>query len=509
MDTKRFVINVYSHGIHVRVNYRTDRSLLRSFYDKLSVFDERFIPGRGRVRMLKNTYATYHGKDSSYGLHRNHMMDLLEHLKRSGVLDSDVTVIFAEPYKPQPSNLVLKPGVALYDYQEPIHEFLQMPKPTRVLPLQTGKGKTAISLFTIAHAKVRAAVVMGAMHIETWIKDSKWMFEGEWHENIVVVKGSKKLRDTIRSARKGKLTQSIILISITTLRRFLSEHEKEEEGFDYGCTPLELYKVLGVGIRITDEAHENLHFNFRHDIETTVPKAIFLSATLKSNDNFVNGLYETIYPIDSRYEGLEWDKYIKVDALGYGLKDPTKVRYKAYGGRYNHIVFEEWIMADKNRLRNYFDMIQRIIEVGYLKGYQEGMKCLIFFGSKQMCEVAALHFKDLFPNHSTHAYTGDHDSEILHSNDIVCTTLGSSGTGKDIKGLRTVILTTALFARERNIQVLGRLRKLEEMFPGVDPKFYYLVCRDIDKHMQYHRNKVVLFKDYAKEVKSSNTNFMV
>lgn len=367
---------------------------------------------------------------------------------------------------------------------------------------------TFMALYAATRLQVRTAVVMGAMHIDTWKKDADWILEGGSEENIRVIKGGIKLRKLIAEAKADKLNSNILLFSINTLRDYLTDYEKNGTS-GYGCEPKDLWALLGVGLRITDESHENLHFHFRLDIETHSNKVVFLSATLKSNDPFINKMYETIYPLRARFTKLEWKKYIRVEALGYGLLEPQKVRYKGHGGRYNQIVYEDWLRKKDSRLINYFKMIHRIATVGFLNDYQPGQKLLIFFSSKAMCEEAAIYLRNVISDKTIHAYTGDHDTEILHTNDIVCTTLGSAGTGKDIDGLTTVIMTTALVARERNIQVLGRLRNLESKFPGVTPRFYYVVCRDIDKHVQYHKTKQVLFQDFAKEVLTTNTAFLV
>lgn len=505
----RFKVQVFSHGLKIRPLSQTDRGLLQEFAKELTVFDERFVPGRGMVRQAKQVFATYHPKSSSFGIHRGHLKPLLEFLERRGVSRKDVSVVIEDvEYMSASNSLTINAGVEPRGRQPEIIDFLCKEISTRVLPAQTGLGKTFMALYASAMMGKRTACVMGAMHIDTWKKDVGWIMEGGAEENVRIVKGGSKMRKLIKEAQDGTLTDNIIFFSVNTIRDYLTDFEKNGKS-SYGCDPIDFYKTLGVGLRITDEAHENLHFNFRHDIETNVSQAIYLSATLKSNDAFVNKLYDTIYPPTLRFKGLVWNKYIDASGLGYGLNEPAKVKYKGPGGRYNHIVYEDWIRADVKRTRAYFDMIARILEVGYIKDCQPGMTSAIFFSSVAMCDDAEAYFKERYPDKKVSAYTGVHEDVVLHSNDIICTTIGSCGTGKDIKGLKCVILTTALSAREKNIQVLGRLRDLENQFAGVTPLFYYLVCRDIKKHMDYHRNKVELFSDFAKTVRTVNTNFSI
>lgn len=365
---------------------------------------------------------------------------------------------------------------------------------------------TATALMTIARLKVRTIVVMGAMHLETWVKDAAKVYKDT--SGIQVIRGGAILKKCIADAKVGKFNKSILLISVNTIRDYLTEYETLGHS-TYGCDPIDLYATLGVGLRVTDEVHENLHFNFRHDIETEVPRLIYLSATIESDDRFINRLYQLIYPLERRYIGLAWVKYIDVTAVGYDIKDSKNVRYKGPNGMYSHIVFEQWIMTDRQRTLNYFNLIARIIEVGYNKVYQPGMKLLIIFSSVEMCNAASKYFGDLYPQYTSTAYNADHEDEVLHNFDIVCSTLGSSGTGKNIYGLRSTILTIGLSNREKNIQVLGRLRQLEDRYPGVFPNFYYLVCKTIPKQVQYHNAKLKIFLGKVKSHRAVNINHIV
>lgn len=365
---------------------------------------------------------------------------------------------------------------------------------------------TYIALYTIAKKAVRTAVIMGAMHIETWVKDAAKFYSDT--SGIKVIRGAAMLKKAIADAKLGKYNADITFFSVNTVRDYLTEYA--ELGYStYGCEPIELYATLGISFRVTDEVHENLHFNFRHDIETEVAELLYLSATIESDDAFINKLYQTIYPPNRRYTGLAWVKYIDVVALGYNLDDPRTVRYKGGNGMYSHNEYEKWIMKDYRRLKNYLDMICKILEVGYIKNYEPTMKCLIFFSSIEMCSKAAEYYANIYPERSVSAYNGDHDDEVLHSFDIVCSTLGSSGTGKNIYGLVTTILTVALSNREKNLQVLGRLREIDKVWPHRTPKFYYLVCKDIPKHVQYHNNKLKIFTGVVKTHTSANLSYRI
>jgi hypothetical protein len=92
-------------------------------------------------------------------------------------------------------------------------------------------------------------------------------------------------------------------------------------------------------------------------------------------------------------------------------------------------------------------------------------------------------------------YVGEDPYDNLMNATVCVSTLGSAGTGHDIPGLITVIMTHSLRARKKNIQGPGRLREKE----GVDMEFEYFTCKDIPKQMEYHIAKELLLPARMKE----------
>lgn len=502
----RYKIDVRTTGFHVKVMFDNDRKLLQQYFYTLSEYDDRWVPGRGRVRKLKRTFATFNASTKTYGLHRNIYESFMEFLYGSGVLETEVEIHYHHSHEGVAEKFQLMEGMAPRGQQVDIIEFMKEPGDRKILPIQTGFGKTSMVLFFLAMMGKRAFITMGAMHLETWKKDAAKFYKDT--SNIAIIRGNAQLKKIIIDAKSGKLNKSIILASVNTIRDFINEYEETGKS-TYGCTPIELYKLLGVHYRVTDEVHENLHFNFRHDIETDIPVSIYLSATIESDNPFINKLYGIIYPHDKRYTGLAWKAYTDAIAVGYHLMNPETVKCSGGNGMYSHIAYEQWLMADSRRLQTYYELVGAILKSGFADVHQSGMKCLIIFSSVEMCKSASLWLSQIFPQFTHTSYNSMDGDEVLHGFDVVCSTLGSTGTGKNIYGLRTVILTTGLSNREKNIQVLGRLRDLEEMFPGVSPTFYYLVCKDIRSNYMYHLNKVRLFHGKVKSLKTINTNFLV
>lgn len=502
----RFKIKKYHHGFKVRATAYNDRALIKGYYDQLAVFDSHYDrKQKRRIQTRKETFATYTPRIGEYGLLNSEFKPFMEHLERANVNPNHIEIRLMTTDIGEEIQVDLQNTVKPKDYQPPLIEHLLSTGHTRVLPLQTGKGKTFCALYALTQRSRRTAITLAPRDVETWKKDMDWMYEGG-SECARVIKGGIAFRKLIADARNGKDIAPVLIFTLNTMRDYLTEFEKSGES-SYGCNPEDLYGLLGVGLRITDEAHENLHFHVRAAIEMPVEKAIYLSATLESYDAFKNRIYESIYPHTDRHH-VPWDCYIDVVALYYNLKTPDKAKYKGYGGRYNHIEYEKWIMRDPERLKSYFNIIFKIVKRYFLDEYQDKQKHIVFFSSKEMCESAAVFISER-TERSCHAYTGDHDSKVLHTHDIICTTPGSAGTGKDVKGLVSVTMTPAILARESNIQILGRLRDIVDMFPGMSPKFVYIVCRDIDKHLTYNESRKKLYRQFAKQVSEFNTGLRI
>lgn len=367
---------------------------------------------------------------------------------------------------------------------------------------------TFCTLYSISKLGIRTAIVMGAMHVETWLKDASWMYE-TGIKGISVIKGKEQLQHVIKCGKDGTLDSQIIIISATTLRNYITDCEDIKLENDYGCDPIELYEILGVGFVVVDEAHENLHFNVKHVISTNVSRRLFLSATIKSHDPFVNKMYEHIFPINTRYTNLAWDKYIEFTSIGYVLLEKDKAKYLGGDGRYSHVAYEQWIFKSPVRLRNYMKMIRSIILRIFIDSHQEGQKILVFMATVEMCRLTSLYLRNFTMELQVHDYTASHHISVLTKNDIIITTPKSCGTGKDVKGLVTALNTVAISSMEKNIQIVGRLRQVKELYPNVTPAYYQLVCMDIPQHVNYHNERTKFMGAYVAKMSTRLSEFKI
>jgi superfamily II DNA or RNA helicase len=377
------------------------------------------------------------------------------------------------------------------DYQRATIDFFKDSGHSKVTTLQTGKGKSLIFLHTILEMGKRTLLTIPGMYVYKWKGDILEELDMRSHD-LMIIRGADALISAINLGKAGELKAKIIIVTSTTLYNFYKDH-KNGEAEKYGCHPQDLMEVLGIGLKGCDEVHEKFHLNFIQDLYTNVAKTVSLSATLDTDDRFINDMLHLAFPPECRINALDYDKYIDVYAIEYGIENVDNLRYMGGNKMYSHTTFEQSILKTKKRTNAYLNMVQSIVDDRFIAVYEKGIKCAIYASSVEMCTALADYIAAIYPTLTVRRYVSEDPDEVLYESDVVVTTHLSAGTAVDIPNLDVVILTVALGSKQRNEQVKGRLRK-HKVFTHRTPKFYYLYARDIDKHKEYHERKKENFR---------------
>lgn len=478
----------------------------------IGIFAKKYVQ-KGIVKTPKGfqslpikVYGSALANREEYHFHINQFPRFLEILQKDYIIPSMYKLIEEPLYDAADIKADMPPTWVPRDYQEAIIEYL-CGEPTvqdfnnkkaihKFVGIRTGGGKTSMALKAISVFKKRVAIVVQPKYIDKWIEDVKKTY-GLDKKDIIVVQGSKDLQNLMKLALVNEIKASFIIISCVTLQFYIKNYEKlgsTIKDMDYPYLPHELFKALGVGIRLIDEVHQSFHLYFKIDCYTHVPYSISLSATLLNLDQFMLDMYAIAYPISMRYKDAALKKYIKVKAMMYSIKPDRNIRTEAYGSTmYSHHVFEKSIMKNKEALKNYLELIDHTAQISYFKKYQPGSKLAIFASGVEMCTVITNYFSKKYPSMTVKRFVGTEDDpyENLIDSDIRVTTIQSGGTAHDIPNLTTVILTTAVESIQSNIQTVGRLREL----PGRDTDFLYFVWQENQKHMKYHITKKENLRD--------------
>lgn len=263
-----------------------------------------------------------------------------------------------------------------------------------------------------------------------------------------------------------------------------------------GLHPVALWQLLNVGILITDEFHMLIHMNFIREMYNHVPKTIALSGTMIPDGPFMKLIHDTLFPKECIAPEPAYTKYIAVKALFYGIHADTKEIKCFRNAKYSHTMYEESIINKPKVLKRYTDMLLQMgVNIYDREGRHEpGEKMIIYVSTQDMAtrltDIYKAHFGDKY---IINRFVSLDPYSHVEDSDIIISTPGSLGTAHDVYKLRYTLLTTALGKEDTNIQLLFRLRK-PTWNPEVTPEMYYLVNREVKKHMDYHYRKRELFK---------------
>lgn len=365
---------------------------------------------------------------------------------------------------------------------------------------------TFCAIYNMVKLEKLTVVVLMPKYILTWLTgldDFVKLNPGD----VMVVQGSAELNGCMKLAEENKLDAKIVIVSLPTLQYFMSEYEDTNGKMKgYTHTPDEFWKLLNPGFLIVDEGHESIHALFKLDLYTNVMNKLVLSATLEADDEFINDIYYVIYPNSMRFKNGEYDKYIESIALMYGLQNPNLVKFKGFGGTYSHVKFEQSIIKNKKLLWSWLEFNRTVFEHLFIRKKEDGMRCLIYCATVEMCLLVASHLTEAYPELDIRKFTQEDPKETLYEADCSVSTLKSAGTGVDIPELFCVICTVAIGSKQQSNQSLGRLRRLKS-FPDAVPRYCYLTCTGIKQHMDYHRRKVVTFANKTLSQKEVNSGF--
>jgi len=490
-------ITIYSH--HFSVTNMTDKGkyICTGFSYKLVQYG--FVPERGQmIRKPLRVFASSTYDKSEFRFHINSLQDFKEHLSLKNCRTESYYTRYADGYEPAPAVFTVKPEWVPRDYQVPIIEYLIQPEPiSKLVGIRTGQGKGVCALLAMARIGLRTAIIIKPAYIEKWIDDVSKTYELE-KDDVCLVKGSAALMNLIAIAQEDKLNAKIIIISNTTFNNWLKLYETYKEmslDMGYGIKPYEFFSTLKIGVRLIDEIHQHFHGCFKTDLYTDVKTSIALSATMITDDPFIDKMHKLAYPLHTRYKDIGGDKYINSYAVHYRFNRPDFIRTTEFGSNnFSMSAVEKSIMKHVPTLRNYFDLICYIMDIGYMQSVRSKKRLLIFAYSVDMITSLVNHLRKKYPSYDIRRYVMEDDYDNLMQADICVSTLGSSGTAVDIPDLVSVILTTSINSIAANVQSLGRLRKLDGNTPVC---FHYLVCDDIPKSVEYHLSKKEMLKERA------------
>ena len=344
-------------------------------------------------------------------------------------------------------------------------------------------GKTFVAINTILALKKRALVVLPASLVNQWTD----AFSELSNAKLSVIRGCKSIYDIISS--EYSVDADIHLASVNTLQEYAIDNPQY-----IGCPSFrEFIKKMQFGVKVTDECHINFHANTMIDIESDIEHNIYLSATYIRSGKNSEQIFRRIFPNNIRYDKGEYKKYVNITECHYSFGYIEERHVSSQRG-YMHSKYENFLLRSPKKINTLFsEIFIPLIDDYFVTIRKPNQKLLIIVGTIDFGRALSTFVSESYPDLMVSEYFGDTDDSVLTEADVIVSTVGSCGTGKDIKGLRTVIMFVSFAAEALAYQTLGRLRVMEDI-----PEFIYLVNGGIKQHIRHSAVKQPIYKSVGK-----------
>jgi len=495
-------IDVYGQFIKITSkNFTQLYTSLNSFLYRLSLFNYVKVkdPKTRRLTIKKTKEHDFFiveekipgisRSDNCFRIPRTLLDELLEYVEHNGF---DFVLKHHEPIKGKDVEFEINKDFRPRDYQEEYAKAIINAKTNNVLvDLQTGKGKTFISMYALSKIKKRFAVLILPVYMEKWKNDITYLTNIK-EDEIMILQGSNSFLRLLEMEDKDLVKYKCFIISLPSINTFIKTYLSG--GFiGYGdIHPEMIFEKMKVDTILNDEGHQHFHQVVKTSLFANVRFMLILTATLISNKRNVENMYRTIIPDNHRISNIvTYDKYIKAYGIAYRFESPSRIAFKTSRG-YNQAKFEKSIMRRNNVLKNYLKFIKNLVDEFYIKKKRkDDDKCLIYAGTVKMCTVIRDYLREHYSDLIINKYTEEDPYDIILTSNIIVSTLQSAGVALDIPNLLTVIQTINIQSLAANEQTKGRLRKRDDG----DVFFVFTYSEDIPSHIRYTKDRVEFFRD--------------
>lgn len=354
--------------------------------------------------------------------------------------------------------------------------------------LNTGKGKTYITIASLIYLGIRGIVITTVSGwLEQW-KDRTLEYTDIKEKDICIVSGSNNIYRLMRMPDTKLGRYKLFLVTHSTLRNYASENGWDKVG--------ELFKKLKIGIKIFDEAHLDFNNMCMIDYFTNTYKTYYLTATPNKSNDQENRIYHTSFKNIPSIElfNAETDPHTSYVAIFFNSKpSPQQISYcksKKYGIDRNKYI---GYVVNQNNFTKIFTVI---IDLVMRLAPSDDDKVLIYIGTNDSILIVQQWIIENYPEFKDKIgiYTSIIDAKekkkALNKKFILSTTK-SAGAAVDISGLKVTLCLAEPYKSEVIAkQSLGRTR---------NDNTYYIEVVDtaFEQCRRFYYKKLPIFEKYA------------
>ena len=392
----------------------------------------------------------------------------------------DISIKLAPRDEDQKKALRFMLGVGEYQYTQT--------KSQLSVNLNTGKGKTYVSIGTLMQTGIKSAIITYSINVLLQWKTRILEYTNIKPREIFEIEGTGSILRLLSKSEDEIKRIKVYLVSHGTIKAY---------GDANGWNKVrELFKVMRIGIKFYDEAHQNFDNMMMIDFFSDVYKTYYITATPMRSNQDENRIYQTAF------------KNVPAIDLFHGDTDPhtayIAIRYNSRPEPYVISDCKNKYGLDRNKYINYIITNEQFLKVAtivlslaFKMAKDKKDKILIYIGTNEAISKFYSWIVETFPEYryDIGIYTSavsTEDKESALQSKIILTTTKSAGAAVDIKGLKVTIVLAEPFKSEVLArQSLGRTRDDNTFYIDlVDKGFYY--CN------KYFLAKKKIFQTYAK-----------
>lgn len=350
------------------------------------------------------------------------------------------------------------------------------------LNLATGLGKTFCTIATMSVYQKKMAIISESGILDIWIPE---LFK---HSNIdesrIKKINSSKLMDKLFN---GEEEYDLYLFSHTTLRNWCKKNGWDKLN--------ELFAILGLHILVFDEYHKQFTNVMKVNMFSNVHRTIYLSATDSKGDWKLDKIFQKAFMTATKLvkKISNDEKNVITQIVKFNSKPSTLdktgvyIRGQINRGRYMRYIGTQDLLFDL--ISNYLTLL-----------IPKKRKIVIFLGSLDTIKKTKIQIEECFDvsvgNYSS-LVTKDKENELVK--DVILTTYGSLGTGKNVPDLYYILNFETYSDPEIFKQIFGRLRnkKGSLMVEFLDMGFSPTFQNQLDKRLP-------MIKQLSKTVQVAN-----
>lgn len=486
-------LTIRNNSFELQTNHPQLRYKLEMMMKSLTSYKHARV---GRQKKLVTTkdgeYFHFDKRNNRIKFPLAYLPTLLREIGAVGFGEERLNIVDKRAMKFEKIDLTLNTKFTARKYQSRYIKAISGPKASYVhaVDLMPGYGKSLIGSHGCVKNGFRIGVLIKSNYLLKW-KDDMMKYINLKDEEVYVIKGKDSIKKLVSMDKSDRKKIKVFIMSIRTISLYINDFVEDDESVP--IDPSDLLEFLQIGTVLNDESHQEFESVAKCVMYLAPYRLIGLSATMESDDDFKNYVYQLIYPLATRASNLvEYVKYIHMHTYMYRLNNPN-LKHKSHMG-YSQVLYEKSIMRDKQLLNDFKEMIKFFTNRHYIKRREKDDKCLLFFGTIDMCTIMTNFLRSEYDDLDVRRYVEDDPYENVLKANLCVSTNQSAGTAIDIPMLITVVQAVCIGSKQANIQALGRLREHEDRVM----QYINLFSNSLVSHKKLNFKRVNAVKRYVK-----------